>query len=268
MARAVVSGWQSLSRGAIEAVAKTVEVLEDDPEFNAGRGAVLDQFGLPHLDASIGSDGRYGAIGSSLAAHSAIRSALAVRDRSPHALLVGEYCDSWLVSQGLASSPLRRITPEQRQAWESWKSGQALDSLGTVGAVALDSHGRLAAGTSTGGLRGKAGGRVGDSAIPGSGTWADRQCAISMTGDGDRILERSSAARIALGIGRGYDPSSVIDEELRSLEAIEAPAGVIVLLADGRSFIRRNCQMMNGAWIDRRGGVVPRANDPKLRVPA
>lgn len=260
MIRALQAGYGE--KRALEAVVETICALERDELFNAGRGSVLAADGQARMDASLAtSDGRAGAIGDSLLAHSAIRSARLVMERSPHTLLVGVGADDWLREMGATSPARNRISKGQRELWRRWKSGDDLDSLGTVGAVALDQKGRLAAGTSTGGLRGKQGGRVGDSAVHGGGTWCSGECAISLTGDGDTILARSSAARIALDIERGKGPRKTITRELEALHEEGAAAGCIVLLANGKSWSLRNCDLLNRGRADQKGIHVPLATE-------
>jgi beta-aspartyl-peptidase (threonine type) len=231
---------------ALEAVIATCEALEEDPLFNAGCGSVLAADGQIRMDASLAtSDGRTGAIGETALARSPIRAAWRIMEDSDHSLLVGGAADRWLISRGEASRPRDLLTEHQRELWNRWKAGEESDSLGTIGAVALDRNGGLAAGTSTGGLRGKAPGRVGDSAIVGAGTWCCSEAAISFTGDGDKILSRSSAARLAGKITAGKNPEEAIEEELRELHSVGADAGCIVLLRSGKYWARRNCQLLN-----------------------
>jgi beta-aspartyl-peptidase (threonine type) len=252
---------ESPGEDPLESVVATIAALEQDPLFNAGRGSVLSADCRVRMDASLAtSDGRAGAVGDTIMASSAIRAARAVMEYSSHTLLVGSAADYWLRGRSLVSDPYLCITEDQYQLWRRWREGEDLDSLGTVGAVALH-EGRLAAGTSTGGLRGKTAGRVGDSAVPGAGTWCSEEVAISFTGDGDRILARASAARVASGIIAGGDPGDVIQSELEAFAGEDADAGCIALLQDGRSWAMRNCQLMNWGKKEQGDIFVPLATE-------
>lgn len=255
--RALNSGLGQKS--AFGAVTEAISKLEEDDFWNAGCGAVLAEDGLPRLDASLAlSSGESGAVANLLEISSPIRAAGMVL-QSPYSLLAGRDAELWLQKEGMELSPAAtRITKYQEDLWLRWQEGEIRDSLCTVGAVALDPGGNLAAGTSTGGLRGKHPARIGDSAIVGAGTWACSQCAISMTGDGDAILRRSSAARIALAIRSGVRPRRAIRRELRALRNEGAPAGCIVLLAGGRSWMEKNCQTLYSARFDGSGITIPK----------
>ena len=243
---------------ALASVLGAVSCLEEDVLWNAGRGAVLASDGLPRLDASLAlSSGEGGGVGNLLHVASPIRAAYWVL-QSEYSLLVGSEAEDWLHERGMPrTSPASRTTLEQQEKLLRWQAGEDLDSLCTVGAVALDNKGHLAAGTSTGGLRGKHPSRIGDSAVLGAGTWASSVCAISMTGDGDAILRRSSAARIAFDIGKGKKPRRAIRKELRALLEEGAAAGCIVLLGNGRSYIEKNCQTLHAGRNDNRGIWIP-----------
>ncbi len=197
-ARVLRGGGSSLD--AVEAV---VRVLEDDPLFNAGKGAVFTAEGRNELDASI-MDGRTrtaGAVTGVTHTKNPISLARAVMEKSKHVMLAGDGADAFSLQQGLEQvDPSYFRTEERWQQYLQWrdKKGALIDrthAYGTVGAVALDQAGHLAAATSTGGITGKRWGRVGDSPIIGAGTYAeDKMCAVSATGDGEFFI-RASAAR-------------------------------------------------------------------------
>lgn len=196
---AVDAGHEVLARdgASLDAVIAAVRVLEDSPLFNAGRGAVLNRDGVAELDASL-MDGRTlaaGAVSGLRHIRNPVDLARLVMDRSPHVMLVGTGAEEFARSHGieLVSNEYFRTPARQRQL-ERNLSGDVsreneLEAFGTVGAVALDSGGNLAAATSTGGMTGKRWGRVGDSPIIGAGTYASNaSCAVSATGHGEYFI--------------------------------------------------------------------------------
>ena len=196
---------------ALAAVVAAVEILEADPVFNAGRGSVYAADRTQRMDASVmdGATRRAGAIADVTRIASPIRAALAVAEQSPHVFLVGAGAESFAARMGLplVDPSVFHDASRLRQLEEALASGVIVldhsaslpdEAGGTVGAVARDTAGHLAAATSTGGMTGKAPGRVGDSAVIGAGTWADDQtCAVSATGHGERFIESNVAGRIA-----------------------------------------------------------------------
>jgi L-asparaginase / beta-aspartyl-peptidase len=213
---------------ALDAVAAAVRVLEDDPEYNAGHGSALTRDGKVETDASImdGASQRVGAVAAVPDLGNPIVLARAVLDAGEHAILAGMAV--WRFAAELhirPASPGELITDRARERLAkalSEKSG------GTVGAVARDRAGRFAAATSTGGIAGKRAGRVGDSPIPGAGTWADTRCAISATGDGEAILRVALSRTISIRVASGSALRDAVIESLRELHAITSgSAGVI-----------------------------------------
>lgn len=193
--QALRSGVKVLQDGgsALDCVEKVVLVLEDRPEFNAGKGAVFNSEGKHELDASI-MDGRQracGAVAGVRTVRNPISLARQVMSQTRHVMLVADGAEQFATEQGAPRVDNSWFdTPEARQAWQ--------DSKGTVGCVALDQHGNLAAATSTGGLTNKKWGRVGDSPVIGAGTYADnRSCAVSCTGTGEEYIRRSIAHDIS-----------------------------------------------------------------------
>lgn len=194
---------------SLDAVVAAIKVLEDCPLFNAGKGAVLNAAGNAELDSSImeGSSKRAGAVAGVHRIKNPITAARAVMEKTPHVLLVADGADAFAAEVGLDMvSPEYFVTEKNRKDWEKWKEKQALKKAadaagegerlgrkhGTVGAVARDRRGNLAAGTSTGGMQFKRPGRVGDSPIIGAGTYADnRNCAISATGHGEYFIRHA-----------------------------------------------------------------------------
>ncbi len=212
------AGMLEDSAKAIDVVEAVVRVLEDDPNFNAGRGAVLNEIGEYSLDASLmdGSDLSCGAVANVRKSRNPISLARAVRDKTPHVFLVGEEADSFGVQLGLPTESGEYFkTTEQIEAWKEWQKRQEakkestsrfdhdrgedrLFYLGTVGCVVMDVHGNLASATSTGGLLGKKYGRIGDTPIIGAGTYANnRTCAVSCTGVGELFIRNHIASAVS-----------------------------------------------------------------------
>jgi L-asparaginase / beta-aspartyl-peptidase len=206
------------SAPAVDVVEAVVRVLEDDPHFNAGRGAVLNEIGEFSLDASLmdGSDLSCGAVANVRQTRHPISLARAVRDKTPHVFLCGHEADEFGIQLGLPTEPPEFFkTEEQLESWRKWKQRQTkkdqptskhdhdsgedrLFYLGTVGCVVLDAAGNLAAATSTGGLLGKKFGRIGDTPVIGAGTYANnRTCAVSCTGVGELFIKHHIASAIS-----------------------------------------------------------------------
>jgi beta-aspartyl-peptidase (threonine type) len=226
--RAAISvGKDVLSKGgsALDAVEKVVVALEDDPRFNAGKGAVFSRAGTHELDASImdGATLRCGAVGGVKAQKNPVKVARLVMERTPHILLTGDEADAYGRKNGCEQvtqdyfyterrfrqlqEALKKdgLEPLEKPAYPLQPSAASTSGLpsevarGTVGCVALDSHGNLAAATSTGGLTGKMPGRIGDTPIIGAGNYAnDKSCAVSGTGKGEEFIRHSIAARVGL----------------------------------------------------------------------
>ncbi len=196
---------------ALNAVEAVVRVLEDDPMFNAGRGCVLNEQGAHELDASI-MDGRNlacGAVSGVKRVKNPITLAKRVMTDTRHVFLQSVGADNFAESIGLELVPPEYfITDEQRAAWKKWQAREAEKKkgaqishpkyLGTVGCVAIDDKGNIAAGTSTGGLMGKRWGRVGDSPVIGAGTYASNEtCGVSCTGTGEEFIRHNVAADVS-----------------------------------------------------------------------
>jgi len=204
---ALEAGAHLLRNGADaeEAVVAAVRTLEDCPLFNAGRGSTLTAAGTVEMDAALMlSKGEAGAVTGVMTLRNPILAARAVMRASPHVLLAGSAADAFGVAQGLATAqPAYFETPHRRaQLLAAQKADRVtLDhdapAMGTVGAVARDRAGRLAAATSTGGMTNKRPGRVGDSPILGAGTWADEYVAVSCTGTGEAFLRVAAAHEVS-----------------------------------------------------------------------
>jgi L-asparaginase / beta-aspartyl-peptidase len=202
LAAALDAGYATLERGgsSLDAVTAAVRTMEDDPQFNAGRGAVLNHEGDAELDAAImdGHGPRAGAVAGVRHVKNPVELARLVMEKSPHVLLVAEGAEEFALEQGMVLVPrdyfrtearIRELEEARREA-QQVKAG-APGASGTVGAVALDGAGHLAAATSTGGITNKHRGRVGDSPIVGAGTYADDgSCAVSGTGQGEFFIRQ------------------------------------------------------------------------------
>jgi len=262
---AVRAGFAVLDSGggSLDAVTVAVQALEDDPLFNAGRGAVLSANGLHELDASI-MDGRNlgaGAVTGARHVRNPIVLARLVMERSPHVMLAGEGADEFALEQGLEPVPNGHFTTERRQReldllLQGKKAAGREALMGTVGAVALDARGNVAAATSTGGMTGKKWGRIGDSPIIGAGTYAANDCcAVSATGHGEFFIRASVAHEIAsLMRYRGLDVVQAADDVvLRQLARMGGSGGVIAVGRDGRIAMPFNSEGMLRAAMDSRG---------------
>ncbi len=202
---ALEAGWKVLDDdgASLDAVEQAVRVLEDCPLFNAGCGAVFNTEGEIELDACImaGNSLRAGAVAGVRSVRNPVSLARAVMEHTPHVLLAGAGAEAFARSLGLEPVPPTYFqTIERRLALERVRAGAAAgdkDRHGTVGAVALDWAGNLAAATSTGGMTNKRQGRIGDSPIVGAGTYADQRVAVSCTGDGEVFLRCNAAFRVS-----------------------------------------------------------------------
>jgi len=243
LAAALDAGYAILERGgsSLDAVSAAVRMMEDDPQFNAGRGAVLNQDGDAELDAAImdGHGPRAGAVAAVRHVKNPIELARLVMERSTHVLLVGDGAEEFALEQGVILVPRgyfrtrARISElEEARRAEEARSASGIPGSGTVGAVALDRAGNLAAATSTGGLTNKHRGRVGDTPIIGAGTYADNaSCAVSGTGQGEYFIRQVVAYDICALVAYQHltlaqAVTQVIHEKLR---ATGGEGGVIAL---------------------------------------
>lgn len=253
--RACAAGWSILGAGgsALDAVEAAVRVLEDDPAFNAGTGATLTAAGEAELDASImdGASLRCGAVAAIRDVKNPISLARAVMERSEHVLLAGEGASAFARELGLPPYANRLlVTPAQRARWEAARRGAAASKTGTVGAVARDAGGHLAAATSTGGMSMKRAGRVGDTPLIGCGTYADDAlAAVSCTGHGERIIQLTLARHAADLVGRGASAMEAARRAAALLrERVQGDGGLIVVARAGEVGFAHNTPMMSRAW--------------------
>ncbi|MGH7430379.1 MAG: isoaspartyl peptidase/L-asparaginase family protein [Candidatus Methylomirabilales bacterium] len=253
--RAALTGWRRLLHGgsALDAVEEAVAFLEDHPLFNAGRGSVA--VGEVEMDASLMDGGRLhaGAVGAVRNFRNPIRLARRVLDDGRHILLVAEGADRFARDIGISGcSGDELITERQRARWEAMK-----DSPGTVGAVAVDGAGGIAAATSTGGLLRKRPGRVGDSALIGAGTYADHLLgAASVTGHGEAIM-RVVLAKTAVDLLAGdRHPQDAARLAMAVLgERGQGEGGIILVDHQGRVGHAHNAPLMSCAFMDESAGV-------------
>jgi L-asparaginase / beta-aspartyl-peptidase len=243
---AIAAGSEILEKGgtALDAVEAAVRMLEDDPLFNAGKGAVLTHDGTISLDAAImdGKTRSAGAIAGTSKARNPVTAARKVMEDGRHVLISGTGADRFVEEQGLQTETQDYFeTPARRKQLDDLQSGattarDADEKYGTVGAVALDSEGHVAAATSTGGIVDKRWGRIGDSPLIGAGTYADdRGCAVSATGTGETFIRAGVAheicARVRLSGEKIVPAASAVMAEVK---ALGGSGGVIVLTPDGQ----------------------------------
>ncbi len=254
---ALDAGYAVLDKGgtALDAVSTVVRLLEDNPLFNAGKGAVLTHDGYAELDASImdGRELRAGAVTGLRHIQHPINLARAVMEKSPHVMLSGAGAEEFALTQGFALLPNSWFeTPARRTQLEQALQGRvepAYDppALGTVGAVALDRNGDLAAATSTGGMTNKRYGRIGDSPIIGAGTYANnKSCAVSATGSGEYFIRSVVAHDIcALVQYQGWPLVKAAQEVVqRKLVAMGGDGGIIALDPAGNVAMEFNSEGM------------------------
>jgi beta-aspartyl-peptidase (threonine type) len=280
LSAALLRGHRVLADGgrAVDAVEATLHPLEDSHLFNAGRGAVLNDQGTVEMDASImvGRSGMAGAVAGVTTVRHPISAARAAMEETEHVMLSGAGADRFAASEGLEAMPPEWfVTPHRARQLELLQeaeptkvsqSGEALalgpdHKFGTVGCVALDGEGHLAAGTSTGGMARKAWGRIGDSPIIGAGTWADdRTCAVSCTGWGEFFIRNVVAhqihARMLFG-GAGIEAAAA-QTVLKELPKGGGSGGCVALDSQGRLAAPFTTAGMYRGWVDSQGRVTVR----------
>ena len=271
LAQAIEVGHAILKEGGSsqEAVEKTIHVMENSPLFNAGKGAVLTAEGYASLDASFmdGKSLNAGAISGVRHIKNPITTAIAVMEQSPHVMLSGKGADDFAISLGLDSVPNNYFITERRKnalkrvqekeaAKVSFYDPFIRDSkFGTVGCVALDQAGNLAAGTSTGGMTNKKWDRIGDAPIIGAGTYANNiSCGVSATGWGEFFIRSVVAHDIAALVEyKGMDITSAAKTVLQKVADLGGDGGVIVLDRKGNVAMEFNTAGMYRAHMDAQG---------------
>jgi len=259
---AIAAGWRALSRGgsAVDAVEEAVVVMEDDDTFDAGRGSFLNRDGKVQLDALImeGSTLRAGGVGGVERIANPVRAARKILSESPHVYFVGEGAERFAAEHGMALCKNEDLVVtrevERLREYQAHKEEHRADlfaptdSHDTVGAVALDRDGNIAAATSTGGTLNKAPGRLGDSSLIGCGCYADNQtAAASLTGWGEPIMKLVLAKWATDRVATGNLPEWAAAEAIDYLKTrVNGHGGIILLDAKGRFGIAHNTPRM--AW--------------------
>ena len=257
-------GKKMLQKGATatDVVVKVINVMEDSPLFNAGKGAVFTHEGMNELDASImeGNTLNAGAVAGVRDIKNPINAARAVMDNSEHVMLSGAGASEFAKEQGLEIVPNKYFYTERRyqslqELLKRERERQKKDNMGTVGCVVLDMHGNLTAGTSTGGMTNKKYGRIGDSPIIGAGTYANNKtCALSCTGHGEYYIRLGFARDISALME--YSKLSVDEacrEEIRKLSEMGGTGGVIAMDAQGNIAMEFNTSGMFRGYLKSSG---------------
>ena len=280
MNKALDAGNAVLKSGgsARDAVTAVVVVLEDDPHFNAGKGAVFNHEGVNELDASImdGATLEAGAVAGVHTVKNPILLARAVMEKSPHVMLIGDGAEAFgkTVPGIVFVDPKYYWTPERWKQLQDAKAEESAGAIkppsahfGTVGAVALDAHGHLAAATSTGGMTNKKWGRVGDSPIIGAGTYAIADCAVSGTGWGEYFIRLNVASDICARVAyRGDSLAKAADDVVvKRVHELGGDGGAIAMDAHGNIAMPFNTEGMYRGWINPDGtrGVAIYRDDAK-----
>jgi L-asparaginase / beta-aspartyl-peptidase len=264
IANALAAGYTLLEMGesAVDAVEAAVAVMEDDEAFDAGRGSFLTQDGRVQLDALLmnGENLRTGGVACVERLRNPIRAARLVLDKSPHVYFVGTGAERFARQHGMAlCDNMDLVIPREQERLSKAQAAELaglpdqtfsgnLDSHDTVGAVALDIHGNIAAGTSTGGTLNKAPGRVGDSSLIGCGCYADnRTAAVSLTGWGEPIMKLVLGKWAVDRVAAGASPEQAAEEAIAYLfSRLGGHGGIILLGPDGRVGLAHNTPRM--AW--------------------
>ena len=267
---AVRTGRRVLDDGgtALDAVEAAVRSMEDDPTFDAGRGSFLNRDGEVEMDAIImdGDDLGFGAVAAVQCVRHSVTLARRVMEGTEHCLLVGRGATAFARHIGMEIVPTTELlTPRELarlkeiQNQKGFRSRSAFEDLppkkGTVGAVARDAKGRIAAATSTGGTPNKMPGRVGDSALVGCGTYADsRSAGVSATGWGETIMKVTLARRVCEGVERGLLPHQATRDAITYLSGrVDGLGGLICLDRHGQVGHFFNTPRMAVAWVDEDG---------------
>jgi L-asparaginase / beta-aspartyl-peptidase len=275
--RALTAGYKILKRGgsSLDATEAAVRVLEDDPHFNAGRGSVFTSAGTNEMDASImdGKTLKAGAVGSVQHIKNPIGVARLVMEKSPHVMLDCVGAEAFAKANGIELVDQKYFFTQER--WDALQKIKAAeksrasgagksflitdqDRHGTVGAVALDKDGNLAAATSTGGTTNKMPGRIGDTPVIGAGTYANNQtCAVSCTGDGEYFIRAAAAHEVsALIEHRGMTLPQAAETALDTVKQLGGAGGLIAIDKNGDIALPFNTNGMYRGYVDPNGKFV------------
>lgn len=264
--KALQTGYNVLKKGgtSIDAVEAAIRVLEDNPLFNAGKGAVFTHEGTNELDSSImdGKSLNAGAVASLQQIKNPISLARLVMEKSPHVMLAGAGAEAFAKKMGVGFVDQKYFyTDERWQALQKVKAGKGSASdkekHGTVGAVALDQEGNLAAGTSTGGMTNKEFGRIGDSPIIGAGTYANnRTCAVSCTGDGEYFIREAVAHDVSALMDYQHLPvQKAAQEAIDKVGKLGGTGGLIAIDRNGHFAMPFNTSGMYRGTVDADGKI-------------
>lgn len=257
-------GEEMLKAGAAatDVVVKVINVMEDSPLFNAGKGAVFTHDGVNELDASImeGKTMNAGAVAGVRDIKNPINAARAVMDHSEHVMLCGAGASEFAKQKGLEIVPNKYFFTESRyqslqELLKQEREREKKDNMGTVGCVVLDTEGNLCAGTSTGGMTNKKFGRIGDAPIIGAGTYANNKtCAISCTGHGEYYIRLGFARDIsAMMEYKNLSVDEACKAEISKLDAMKGDGGVIAVDAEGNIALEFNTSGMFRGYIKASG---------------
>lgn len=254
---------------ALEAVTIAVEMMENEPLFNAGIGSVIAADGSVTMDASImrGSDSAAGSVVNVTKIRHPIRAAKLVLDNNWPVMLNGAAADKFAIENGVEEvSQKWLITDLRKGQWKKWKDAKSRpgstdeddsaildhdEGMGTVGAVAIDKNGIMAAATSTGGMTGKPDGRIGDTSIIGAGTWADQGVAVSCTGVGEAFIRTCAAHEVATRLRLGESLETACKNMLDMVAPLGGRGGVIAIDSNGNIEIPFQTMLMyRGYWKD------------------
>jgi beta-aspartyl-peptidase (threonine type) len=264
--KAIEIGYAVLEKGgsSLDAVEAAVRRLEDDPLFNAGRGSVLNEHGEIEMEASImnGKDLSCGAVAVVKNVQNPVSLARAVMERTEHVYLGGQGCLDFATQLSLQLQPdeyfitehakeeLEKAQEQKAQSQTNERTQATVTEFGTVGAVALDKYGNLASATSTGGLENKKRGRIADSSVIGSGTYANNFCAVSTTGDGEFMIRYVASFQVAAlmeykGMSLQEACHFLVHQKCKD---IKGDMGLIALDAQGNVSVEYNSRRMHRGW--------------------
>ena len=261
--KSLEESYQHLKNGgtSVEAVQIAINILEDSPYFNAGKGSVFTSSGTNELDASVmsGENGQAGAVAGLTNIKNPIDAAIAVMEHSPHVFLIGKGAEEFAVTHGLETVPHSYFFNEYRYQEHLQGLSENKTKFGTVGAVAIDNNRNIAAGTSTGGMTNKRFGRVGDVPVIGAGTYAENGIGgLSATGHGEYFIRNVATYDIAAQVKYGNE---TLDEAgfntlMKKLKNQGGDGGVIGLDSQGNVVIHFNTVAMPRGYINSQGETV------------